>query len=102
CRPHGSVHRARESSEIVGGAVASPVSGRESQPPKIAPGRIRGHPSSRDIMNRLAGKRVLITGASSGFGAAAARRFAEHGSNLLLSARRVDRVEDLAAEIRKE
>jgi serine 3-dehydrogenase len=50
-------------------------------------------------MNRLAGKRVLITGASSGFGAAAARRFAEQGSDLLLSARRVERVEDLAKEI---
>jgi len=53
-------------------------------------------------MNRLAGKRVLITGASSGFGAAAARRFAEQGADLLLSARRVERVEDLADEIRKE
>ena len=50
-------------------------------------------------MNRLAGKRVLITGASSGFGAASARRFAEQGCDLLLSARRVERVEDLAKEI---
>ncbi|MGE0158337.1 MAG: SDR family NAD(P)-dependent oxidoreductase [Gemmatimonadales bacterium] len=53
-------------------------------------------------MNRLAGKRVLVTGASSGFGAAAARRFAEQGCDLLLSARRLDRVEDLAEEIRKQ
>jgi serine 3-dehydrogenase len=53
-------------------------------------------------MNRLAGKRVLITGASSGFGAATARRFAEHGCDLLLSARRVAKVEDLAQEIRKQ
>ena len=53
-------------------------------------------------MNRLAGKRVLITGASSGFGAATARRFAEHGCDLLLSARRAGKVEDLAQEIRKQ
>jgi len=51
-------------------------------------------------MNRLAGKRVLITGASSGFGAAMAERFAERGCNLLLSARRAERCEELAARLR--
>jgi len=40
----------------------------------------------------LADKWVLITGASSGFGAAAARAFAAHGAKLLLGARRVDRL----------
>src|ERR1700683_2138039 len=46
----------------------------------------------------LDGKWVLITGASSGFGAVAARPFAAQHCNLLLGARRVDRLESVAAE----
>ena len=49
----------------------------------------------------LANKWILITGASSGFGAAAARAFAREGAKLLLGARRVDRLESVAAEARK-
>jgi NADP-dependent 3-hydroxy acid dehydrogenase YdfG len=49
----------------------------------------------------LANKWVLITGASSGFGAAAARAFAREGARLLLGARRVDRLQAVAAEARK-
>ena len=49
----------------------------------------------------LASKWVLITGASSGFGAAAARAFAREGAKLLLGARRVDRLEAVAAEARQ-
>ena len=46
----------------------------------------------------LAGKWVLITGASSGFGAAAARSFGAAGAKLLVGARRVVRLEKVAAE----
>ena len=50
-------------------------------------------------MNRLAGKRVMITGASAGIGAACARAFAERGAHLLLSARRRQRLEELASSL---
>ena len=48
----------------------------------------------------LKNKWVLITGASSGFGAAAARAFGAEGARLLLGARRVERLEQVAAEAR--
>lgn len=45
----------------------------------------------------LGNKWVLITGASSGFGAAAARAFAAQGAKLLLGARRMERLRVVAA-----
>jgi 3-hydroxy acid dehydrogenase / malonic semialdehyde reductase len=50
----------------------------------------------------LANKWVLITGASSGVGAAAARAFAREGARLLLGARRLDRIEAVAADARRD
>lgn len=46
--------------------------------------------------SQLSGKWVVITGASSGFGAAAAEAFAAQGARLLLGARRLDRLEAVA------
>ncbi len=46
----------------------------------------------------LRNKWVLITGASSGFGAAAAHAFGSEGSKLLLGARRVERLKQVASE----
>jgi uncharacterized protein len=50
------------------------------------------------------GKRewVLVTGASSGFGEEFARQYAEKGHPLVLVARRLDRLQTLAAKIRQQ
>lgn len=53
------------------------------------------------MSNSLQDKWILITGASSGFGAAAARHFAMNGANLLLGARREDRLQAVVAEAEK-
>lgn len=53
-------------------------------------------------MRELSGTLVCITGASSGIGMACAREFARQGAKLLLAARRKDRLETLAAELKQQ
>jgi short-subunit dehydrogenase len=50
-------------------------------------------------MGRFDGQVVLITGASSGIGAALAREFAREGAHTVLMARRTGRIEALAREL---
>lgn len=48
---------------------------------------------------KLAGKTVLVTGASSGIGRASALAFGRRGANVVLAARRLERLEALAAQL---
>ena len=51
------------------------------------------------VSNNIKGKVVVITGASSGLGEAAARHLAELGAAVVLGARRVDHIDSIAGEI---
>ncbi|WP_417543627.1 SDR family NAD(P)-dependent oxidoreductase [Marinobacter sp.] len=50
----------------------------------------------------LAGKRVLVTGASSGLGRHFAKTLAKAGAQVVVGARRVDRLQELVADIQSE
>lgn len=50
----------------------------------------------------LSGKTAIITGSTKGIGEAIARRFAQHGANVVVSSRKQDACEKIAGEINKD
>jgi NAD(P)-dependent dehydrogenase (short-subunit alcohol dehydrogenase family) len=52
--------------------------------------------------NLLASKRILVTGGGSGLGAAMTRRFAELGAELVICGRRLELLEQTAAQLRSD
>ncbi|KAI8871987.1 NAD(P)-binding protein [Ramicandelaber brevisporus] len=59
-------------------------------------------PGTFRFMSRLSGKSVLITGASSGIGYSCAARFAAEGCNLIVTARRLERLDELKSKLLAE
>ena len=54
------------------------------------------------MINNIKDKVVVITGASSGMGEAAARHLAEQGAKVVMAARRTDRIAALASELQQQ
>ena len=65
--------------------------------PPISPQLLVNRPAIKPV--DLGGKRILITGASSGIGEAAAEQFASHGAIVVVVARRQDPLDALAERI---
>ena len=53
------------------------------------------------LTNKLQDKLAFVTGASSGIGKAVSEQLAENGVNLIITARRKDRIESLAKDLEK-
>ena len=71
-----------------------------SMRPPIAPQLMLYRPDREEV--ELEGKRILLTGASSGIGEAAAGKFARRGATVVVVARRKDLLDDLANRILAE
>lgn len=54
------------------------------------------------MSDNIAGKVVIITGASSGIGLATAKLLASKGASVSLAARRIDKLQDLVKEIENQ
>ncbi|MFJ5770094.1 SDR family oxidoreductase [Psychrobacillus sp. NPDC093180] len=52
-------------------------------------------------MNSLQGKTAIVTGASTGIGATIAKELAKEGANVVLAARRLEKLDDVKSEILK-
>ncbi|WP_156298103.1 SDR family oxidoreductase [Mycobacterium paragordonae] len=68
-----------------------------SMRPPVTPQVLLNRPAIKPV--DLRGKRVLLTGASSGIGEAAAEQFAERGATVVVVARRRDLLDELAHRI---
>ena len=68
-----------------------------SMRPPIVPELLQFQPG-REIVD-LRGKRILLTGASSGIGEAAAEKFARRGATVVVAARRQELLDDLVCRI---
>ena len=64
--------------------------------------RPQRHPGVDIMGNNIAGKVIVITGASSGLGEATARLLSAQGATVVLGARRIDRIRSLADELTRD